>query len=151
MFTLVMDAKSLITSPSSGNIIPGPGLYQIKGLAWSGRGKIKKAEVSADGGKTWAEAHLDEPVLPKSFTRFRIPWRWDGGPAILKSRAVDETGYTQPERNVLIAQRGRNGYFHYNAIVTWAVDKDGFVSHVYDGNETSPDSTDTPGIDAGWG
>jgi sulfane dehydrogenase subunit SoxC len=151
MFTLVMDAKSLITSPSSGNIIPGPGLYQIKGLAWSGRGKIKKAEVSADGGKTWAEAHLDEPVLPKSFTRFRMPWRWDGGPAILKSRAVDETGYTQPERNVLIAQRGRNGYFHYNAVVTWAVDKDGFVSHVYDGNETSPDSTDTPGIDAGWG
>jgi len=130
-FTFVMEAKSLITHPSPGHKLQGPGLYQIAGLAWSGRGRIVKVEVSADAGKTWAEAALQEPVLSRSFTRFRIPWRWDGSPAILKSRTIDETGYAQPEREDLIAMRGRNGYFQYNAIVSWAVAQDGSLSHVY--------------------
>lgn len=130
-FTFVMEAKSLITHPSPGHRLQGPGLYQISGLAWSGRGRISKVEVTADGGKTWAEAELQEPVLSKSFTRFRIPWRWDGSKAVLKSRAVDETGYVQPERSRLIAERGRNGYFHYNAQVAWAVEPEGVLSHVY--------------------
>lgn len=129
--TFIMDAKSLITYPSPGHKLRGPGLYQISGLAWSGRGKIRKVEVSADGGKTWAEAQLQEPVLSKCFTRFRLPWRWDGSPLVLKSRATDETGYAQPERATLVAERGRNGYFHYNAIVAWAVAADGSLSHVY--------------------
>ena len=130
-FTFVMEAKSVITSPSPGYRMKGPGLYQISGLAWSGRGKIKKVEVSADGGKTWVESELQEPVLSKCFTRFRIPWRWDGSALVLKSRATDETGYQQPERSSLIQERGRNGYFHYNAIVCWAIGTDGSVSHVY--------------------
>jgi sulfane dehydrogenase subunit SoxC len=130
-FTFLMDAKSLITQPSPGYKLRGPGLYQISGLAWSGRGKIRKVEVSADGGKSWAEAALQEPVLSKSFTRFRLPWRWDGSPLVLKSRAIDETGNQQPERAALVAERGRNGYFHYNAIVSWAVAPDGSLSHVY--------------------
>jgi sulfane dehydrogenase subunit SoxC len=130
-FTFLIEAKSLITFPSPGHRLRGPGLYQISGLAWSGRGKIKRVEVSADGGKTWAEAALQEPVLDKCFTRFRLPWRWDGSPRVLKSRAVDETGYVQPERSVLVNERGRNGYFHYNAIVAWAVAADGSLSHVY--------------------
>jgi sulfane dehydrogenase subunit SoxC len=131
MFTFVMDAKSLITSPSSGQTLQGPNIYEIRGLAWSGRGKIAKVDISADGGKSWAEAHLDEPVMSRCFTRFRMPWTWNGTPAVLKSRATDETGYVQPERDVLIKERGRNGYFHYNAIVSWAIDEDGEVSHVY--------------------
>ena len=131
MFTFVMDAKSLITSPSPGRTLKGPNVYEIRGLAWSGRGKIVKVDVSADGGKSWAEAHLNEPVMSRSFTRFRMPWNWDGKPGILKSRATDETGYVQPERDVLIKERGRDGYFHYNAIVSWAVDEDGTVTHVY--------------------
>jgi len=130
-FTFVMEAKSLITHPSPGHELQGPGIYQIGGLAWSGRGKITKVEVSADAGQTWANALLQEPVLSRSFTRFRIPWRWDGSPNVLKSRASDETGYVQPERDTLISRRGRNGYFHYNAIVSWAVHSDGRVSHVY--------------------
>ncbi|GAB6047637.1 sulfite dehydrogenase [Methyloparacoccus murrellii] len=130
-FTFLMEAKSLITQPSPGFRLRGPGLYQISGLAWSGRGRIRKVEVSADGGRTWAEAALQEPVLSKCFTRFRLPWRWDGSPRVLKSRASDETGYQQPERATLIAERGRNGYFHYNAIVSWAVAADGSLSHVY--------------------
>jgi len=130
-FTFIMECKSLITHPSPGHRLQTPGLYQISGLAWSGRSKIRTVEVSADGGKTWAEAQLQEPVLAKSFTRFRIPWRWSGAPAVLISRAVDETGYVQPERSKLVAERGRNGYFHYNAQVAWAVAQDGNLSHVY--------------------
>jgi sulfane dehydrogenase subunit SoxC len=131
MFTFVMDAKSLITSPSPGQKMYGPNVYEISGLAWSGRGKIAKVDVSADGGKSWAEADLQDPVLPQCFTRFRLPWSWDGNPAILKSRASDETGYVQPERDVLVGERGREGYFHYNAIVSWAIDEDGEITHVY--------------------
>ncbi len=130
-FSFVMDAKSLITNPSFGHQLDRPGLYQISGLAWSGRGRIAKVEVSADGGKSWAEADLQAPVIDKCFTRFRIPWRWDGSEAVLQSRATDETGYRQPDRDKLIAQRGRHGYFHYNAIVSWAVSKQGELSHVY--------------------
>jgi sulfane dehydrogenase subunit SoxC len=130
-FTFVMDAKSLITSPSPGQKMKGPDVYEIKGLAWSGRGKVAKVEVSADGGKTWAEAALQEPVLSRCFTRFRSAWKWDGQPAILKSRATDETGYVQPEREKLVAERGRDGYFHYNAIVAWSIDEEGKIRHVY--------------------
>jgi sulfane dehydrogenase subunit SoxC len=131
MFTFFMDAKSLITSPSPGQRLHGPEIYEIRGLAWSGRGRITKAEISADGGKSWADAHLQEPVMSRCFTRFRLPWAWNGQPAILKSRATDETGYVQPERDVLINERGREGYFHYNAIASWAVDADGTIRHVY--------------------
>lgn len=131
MFSLVMEAKSVITSPSTGMVLDTPGLYQLKGLAWSGRGRIAKVEVSADGGATWADAALDEPVQSKCFTRFRLPWRWQGQRAVLKSRATDETGYVQPERDILIATRGDQGYYHYNAVVSYEVDEDGFVSHVY--------------------
>ena len=131
MFTFRMDAKSLITSPSAGQRLSGPDLYEIRGLAWSGHGKIRKVEVSADGGRTWALAALQDPVLPRCLTRFRAAWQWSGAPAVLKSRATDDTGAVQPERAALVKQRGTNGYFHYNAIVAWGVDDDGSVSHVY--------------------
>lgn len=130
-FTFVMAAKSLITHPSFGHKLDKTGLYQISGLAWSGRGKIVKVEVSADGGNTWAEAELQNPVLSKCFTRFRIPWNWNGQQTTLKSRAIDESGYIQPEREELIAERGKHGYFHYNAIVTWKISNKGEISHVY--------------------
>ncbi len=130
-FSFVMEAKSLITQPSFGYRLEQQGLYQISGLAWSGRGKIVKVEVSADGGKTWAEAELQQPVLSKCFTRFRLPWQWQGQHAVLKSRATDETGYVQPERAALVAERGVQGYFHYHAIVSWDVAADGSIRHVY--------------------
>jgi sulfane dehydrogenase subunit SoxC len=131
MFTFVMDPKSLITSPSPGQKLDGKGFYEIRGLAWSGRGRIRAVDVSADGGAHWTAARLEEPVLPMAFTRFRSEWEWSGAPTILKSRATDETGTAQPERSALIAERGRYGYFHYNAIVCWQVDEDGEISHVY--------------------
>ena len=84
----------------------GPGFYEISGIAYSGNGRIAKVMVSADGGKSWAQAALQEPVLPKAFTRFRMPWRWDGGPAVLQSRAWDEAGNVQPTRAEFVAERG---------------------------------------------
>lgn len=130
-FSFVMAAKSVITQPSFGYKLQQPGLYQISGLAWSGHGKIVTVEVSADAGKTWAEAELQSPVMAKCFTRFRLPWQWQGQAAILKSRAIDETGYVQPERETLVAERGVHGYFHYNAIVSWEVSAAGDIRHVY--------------------
>ncbi len=131
MFTFVMDAKSLITRPSAGMHLNGPGFYELSGLAWSGRGRIARVEVSADGGASWADAALNEPVLPQCFTRFRLPWRWNGESCVLQSRATDETGYVQPTRAALLAERGRHGYFHYNAIVSWQVDTAGVLTHAY--------------------
>jgi sulfane dehydrogenase subunit SoxC len=107
------------------------GFFEISGLAWSGNGTITQVDVSADGGKSWARAALQEPVLARALTRFRIPWRWDGEPAVLQSRATDDTGYVQPTRDALIAERGPRALYHFNGIASWAVDQHGELRHVY--------------------
>src|SRR3954468_3553871 len=128
-FTFVMEAKSVITRPSGGQqLTGGPGFYEISGLAWSGHGRITKVEVSTDGGASWRAAELQEPVLSRALTRFRAPWQWDGGPAMLQSRATDETGYLQPRHAELVDVRGVNSFYHYNAIQSWRVDPKGAVS-----------------------
>lgn len=131
MFTFPMGVKSVITSPSGKSTMQGPGLYQISGLAWTGAGKIGRVEVSADGGRTWAKAALSEPVLSKALVRFRMPWRWDGSPAVLQSRAIDETGAVQPTREALLGKRGSNFRYHYHAIQSWSVNSTGRVANVY--------------------
>ena len=131
MFTFPMEVKSVITSPSPGLALAEPGLYQISGMAWSGLGRIARVEVSADGGASWAEAALTEPVLDKAVTRFRMAWRWNGAPAVIMSRAVDETGAAQPARDEVIAARGMNFAYHYNGIQAWQIDAEGQVANVY--------------------
>lgn len=128
-FTFVMEAKSVVTSPSGGQRVQ-PGFVEIRGLAWSGGGLVTKVEVSVDGGQTWMEAQLQEPILPKCHTRFRFGWRWNGDEAILQSRCTDDTGYTQPTRAALIAARGTNSVYHYNGIQSWKVDRNGQVTNV---------------------
>lgn len=125
-FFFVMEAKSVITRPSGGQRI-APGFCEIAGLAWSGYGRIRKVDVSTDGGKTWQAASLQEPVMPKCLTRFRLAWRWDGAPAVLLSRAEDETGYVQPTRAQLVAALGTEGHYHFNGIVGWRVEPGGEV------------------------
>ena len=127
IFTYEMDAKSVITRPSGGHKLSGPGFCEISGLAWSGRGKVERVEVSTDGGDTWADASLDEPRHAKAFTRFRLPWRWDGGESRLLSRATDETGYLQPTVEELIEARGKSSIYHNNGIKLWSVGADGSV------------------------
>ncbi|OQW33174.1 MAG: sulfite dehydrogenase [Nitrospira sp. SG-bin1] len=129
-FTMVMEAKSVITSPSGGQQIQ-PGFLEIRGLAWSGRGRITEVEVSMDGGRSWRQAALQDPVLPKCHTRFHVPWRWNGEDVILQSRCIDETGYVQPDRAALVAVRGVNSVYHYNAIQSWRIAADGLVSNVH--------------------
>ena len=129
VFTFDMEAKSLITFPSGGHKLKSPGLYQISGLAWSGRGRIEKVEVSTDGGAAWRECKLQEPRLPIAFTRFDVGWNWDGKEAVLQSRCTDDTGYVQPAKEALVAVRGLNSQYHYNAIKTWKVAVDGSVTN----------------------
>jgi sulfane dehydrogenase subunit SoxC len=130
-FTFIMEAKSVITSPSGGQHLAGPGFQEITGLAWSGRGRISQVDVSTDGGQTWSPATLQEPVRPIAWTRFRMPWMWDGQPARLQSRAVDETGYVQPTLAQLVEARGVNSFYHFNGIQTWDIAADGEVTNVY--------------------
>jgi sulfane dehydrogenase subunit SoxC len=129
--TFPMGVKSVITNPSTTLKMQGPGLYEVTGLAWSGGGKIRRVEVSADGGKTWADAALAEPVLSKAFTRFRMAWKWDGGSAVLQSRATDESGAVQPTRQSLVERFGERRNYHNNGIQAWAVAPNGEVSNVY--------------------
>jgi len=127
MFSFEMDAKSIITFPAHPVTLPARGFWEITGLAWSGRGRITRVEVSTDGGAKWEPAALEEPVLPKSHTRFRFPWRWSGGEALLMSRATDETGYVQPTLAQLRAVRGLGTQYHYNNVRAWRVEPDGRV------------------------
>jgi sulfane dehydrogenase subunit SoxC len=129
-FTWVIDAKSVITFPCPEKPLASPGLYEIRGLAWSGNGRIKRVDVSFDGGINWRAAELKEPILSKALTRFTIPWRWEGQPALLESRAIDETGYVQPTIAQLRRVRGTNSVYHNNAIQTWQVKPDGSIYDV---------------------
>jgi len=139
-FFFINEVKSFITQPSPGRALQQPGLYEISGIAYSGMGRISKVMVSADGGESWAETALQEPVLSMAFTRFRMPWRWNGGPAILQSRAWDEAGNAQPTRAQFVAARGELpsvppllGFanHHFNAVVSWAIDAKGAITHAY--------------------
>jgi len=124
-----MEAKSVITRPSAGDKLHGPGVYELTGLAWSGRGAIERVEITTDGGRTWQAAELQTPVLPKAHTRFRWSWKWDGRDAIIASRATDDTGYTQPNVADLIAVRGLQSGYHNNGIQFWNIASDGTVTN----------------------
>ena len=130
-FMFAQAVKSAIVKPSFGMTMKGPGIYEISGLAWSGAGRVKQVEISADGGKSWAVAALGEPVLSKALTRFRLPWQWNGAPAVLASRATDESGDVQPTRAAWVAQYAAGQFYHFNGIQSWGVEADGTVKNVY--------------------
>lgn len=129
-YTSVQECKSVITTPSGGQLLLNKGYYNVTGLAWSGRDRIRRVDVSFDGGRNWRQARLENPVLPKALTRFNIDWVWDGRPAILQSRAVDATGYVQPKIGQLRAVRGTRSIYHNNGIQSWLVAENGEVSNV---------------------
>jgi sulfane dehydrogenase subunit SoxC len=129
-YTNIQECKSVVTTPSGGQVLLDKGFYNITGLAWSGRGKVKKVDVSVDGGRNWRQARLETPVLSKALTRFNIDWVWDGKPAIIQSRATDNTGYVQPTYKHLRAARGTRSIYHNNAIQSWLVQENGEVKNV---------------------
>jgi len=129
-FSFAMECKSVITNPSGGMKMRGPGHYEIRGFAWSGNGTVKSVDITTDGGKTWREAALEAPVLDKCLTRFRLPWQWDGGPARIASRAVDSTGYVQPTVADIDKVRAITGFVqHHNGVQPWAIETDGEVKN----------------------
>ncbi|RIX80829.1 sulfite dehydrogenase [Acidovorax cavernicola] len=129
-YTSIQECKSVVTTPSGGQMLLDKGFYNITGLAWSGRGKVKRVDVSVDGGRNWRTARLESPVLSKCLTRFNIDWVWDGSPAIIQSRAMDDTGYVQPSYKQLRAVRGTRSIYHNNAIQSWQVQANGEVANV---------------------
>jgi len=131
MFSLKMEVKSLITSPSGKMKLKRKGIYEISGLAWSGEGAVRRVEVSADGGKSWAEAQLQSEPKPLALTRFRLPWRWSGQRSVLQSRAIDEKGNIQPTRTSAIDRYSPAGFYHYNGIQSWEVTPQGEVRNVF--------------------
>jgi sulfane dehydrogenase subunit SoxC len=129
-YTSIQECKSVVTTPSGGQVLLDKGFYNITGLAWSGKGKIKRVDVSVDGGRNWRAARLETPVLSKCLTRFNLDWVWDGKPALIQSRAMDETGYVQPTYRQLRAVRGTRSIYHNNAVQTWLVQEGGEVKNV---------------------
>ena len=133
-FTFEMESNSVITRPSGQQQLERHGFHEISGFAWSGRGRVRRVEVSTDDGRSWRDAELQGPVHSKALTRFRVPWIWKGEEALLQSRSTDETGYVQPTRAALIALRGMSqgpdGFNHFHGIKTWRVHSDGKVTHV---------------------
>ena len=127
-FSFEMDAKSIITSPAYPQRLSGTGWWPITGLAWSGRGRITRVDVSTDGGATWLEAELLSPLTPKAVVRFQYMWQWNGDERLLMSRAVDDQGYVQPTMAQLKAVRGPGTDYHFNAIRGWRVARNGVVS-----------------------
>ena len=129
-YTSIQECKSVVTTPSGGQTLLDKGFYSISGLAWSGRGKVRHVDVSVDGGRNWKRARLQGPVLDKCLTRFDLDWVWDGKPAIVQSRATDETGYVQPTYRQLRGVRGTRSIYHNNAIQSWLVEESGEVKNV---------------------
>jgi sulfane dehydrogenase subunit SoxC len=129
-YSSIQECKSVITTPSGGQTLLDKGFYNVTGVAWSGRGTIRRVDVSVDGGRNWRTARLESPLLPKCLSRFNINWVWDGSPAVLQSRAIDSTGYVQPKINQLRDVRGTRSIYHNNAIQSWKVAESGEVSNV---------------------
>ncbi|MFN0098152.1 MAG: sulfite dehydrogenase, partial [Gemmatimonadaceae bacterium] len=127
-FSFPNDVKSIITMPSFPGMLAARGWHSVQGLAWSGRGRVTRVEVSEDSGRTWTDAELMGPSLPKSAVRFQHMLDWSGREQVLLSRATDDAGFTQPTRTELLTARGMGTDYHFNQIVGWKVASDGRVT-----------------------
>lgn len=125
--------KSVITSPSGGQQLPGTGFYEVRGLAWSGGGRVNRVEASVDGGRTWFDAEIRGTPQPMAHTAFSFNWTWDGTEAVLMSRCTDEIGQVQPSRDQvrehwgIPAGRPFSVTGQDNSIQPWRVESDGSV------------------------
>ncbi len=128
-FAFVMDAKSVITSPSPQAAPLMRGFNMLSGLAWSGRGKIRRVDISFDGGRNWFTARLEGPAPSKAWVRFNAKFEWSGQDMVIMSRTIDETGYVQPSRRELLALRGANAFYHNNSIQAWRIRRSGDVEN----------------------
>lgn len=128
--TFIMDAKSVVTNPSPQAPLRQKGRNVLSGVAWSGRGTVKRVDVSMDGGRNWQTARIDGPVLDKSMVRFYVDFDWNGQEMMIQSRAMDSSGYVQPSKEELRKVRGVNSIYHNNGIQTWLVSAGGETENV---------------------
>ena len=129
-FSWVMESNSVVTFPCPEKPLGSKGWYELRGIAWSGKGTIAKVDVSFDGGVNWKTAKLHSPVLPKALTRFSLMFEWQGQEMLIQSRSKDETGYVQPTISQLRQARGVNSIYHKNSIPTWQVQSNGTINNV---------------------
>ena len=87
--------KSALALPRPAELPAGPS--QIFGFAYSPNGPVREVEWSADGGATWQQARILDPVLPHAWQRFGIDWNAPSGDHTLLTRATDAAGARQPE------------------------------------------------------
>ncbi len=93
-----MVVKSLIASPDRGAVLPA-GPLVVRGVAWTGEGRVTRVEVSTDQGRQWQDAQLTGEDVPYAWRH----WEWQGtvapGSLTLVCRATDSRGAVQPERS----------------------------------------------------
>jgi hypothetical protein len=93
-----MGVRCIITYPVDDDSPLERGAHAIRGLAWSGMGRIDRVEVSVDGGATWQDAHIEAPRERWLWVRWSWLWEVDApGPYRLMARATDEKGRVQPQ------------------------------------------------------
>jgi DMSO/TMAO reductase YedYZ molybdopterin-dependent catalytic subunit len=92
-----MQPRALITDPAPGDTLPrGP--YTVRGKAWSGTGPITAVEVSIDGAGEWQAARVAPPRGPYEWQEWSFDWAGaDPGRHVLRARATDASGATQPD------------------------------------------------------
>jgi hypothetical protein len=96
-----MPVRSFIISPDGSSKIPARLPVTLRGIAFSGYGRVVKVEVSVDDGKTWREARLAEDLGPYSLRVWEHRWIPErAGRHTLAVRAADEKGNAQPDDGV---------------------------------------------------
>lgn len=135
-FRLEMPPQSCILRPSGGQKLNQRGFHEIRGVAWSGGGKIVRVEVTVNGGKTWKDAVIQGPVNSKAHTRFVYPWTWNGEETIIAARCTDERGSTQPTtaeaariRGIDVETLKTKTIQRNNIAQPWKIERDGRVTN----------------------
>lgn len=79
------------TTVTVGNKVP------IAGIAFAGNEGISKVEVSMDGGNSWQEAKMKDPISINSWVLWYMEWNpVSEGRHVMSVRATDGTGKIQP-------------------------------------------------------
>ena len=91
-----MQVRALILDPADGATVP-PVPQLVRGVAWTGSGRVILVELSDDGGTRWRDATMLGTPRPYTWSRWEAAWSpAQTGPATLLARATDSTGAQQP-------------------------------------------------------
>ncbi|MEZ5141699.1 MAG: hypothetical protein R2726_04155 [Acidimicrobiales bacterium] len=112
--TAPIKTQSRIDVPRAGSLAAGP--TAVAGVAWApGRG-ISRVEVQVDDGP-WQEARLGEVLSDGTWRQWMLPWDAVPGEHVLRVRATDGTGATQPEQRSRPDPDGATGWHARRVVV----------------------------------